>query len=90
MTKNELECRATGREINDWMAYYHLEPFGEERNDYRSALQVFAIGKMLNGEKVSMFDMMPYTPKPVQTWQQMQAFCKGMAKSMAKKEKVNV
>lgn len=69
----------TGREVNDWMAYFHLEPFGQERADYRSALQVFAIGKMLNSEKVSMNDMMPYTEKPKTTWQQDKEFCKAWA-----------
>lgn len=61
------------------MAYYHLEPFGEERADYRSALQVFAIGKMFNNEKVSMLDMMPYTERPKQTWWQMKAICMALA-----------
>ena len=30
--------RMSSRELTEWMVYYDLEPFGEERDDYRHAM----------------------------------------------------
>lgn len=83
--KSELEGRVTRKEINGYMAFYQLEPFGEERADLRSALQLSALGRMLNNERVSMRDMMPYTEKPKTTWQQDKAFLMALAKKSKNK-----
>ena len=37
-TVAELGERMSGRELNDWLAYEALEPFGEEQADRRAAL----------------------------------------------------
>lgn len=38
MTVGELLQRTSSRELTEWQAYAALEPFGEERADYRAAL----------------------------------------------------
>lgn len=38
MTVRELLTRMDSKEISEWMAYYRLEPFGEERADLRSGI----------------------------------------------------
>ena len=38
MTVRELENRISSRELAEWMAYYSIEPFGEQREDYRAGL----------------------------------------------------
>jgi hypothetical protein len=38
MTVAELEQRMTSREFSEWMAYFALEPFGEERADLRMGI----------------------------------------------------
>jgi len=38
MTVQELLARISARELSEWMAYFRLEPFGEERADVRSAI----------------------------------------------------
>jgi len=38
MTVTELLRRISSRELSEWLAYYELEPFGEERADLRSAI----------------------------------------------------
>lgn len=34
----ELLARISSRELTEWMQYYELEPFGEERADLRAAI----------------------------------------------------
>ncbi|HWV23262.1 MAG TPA: hypothetical protein VNZ58_03655 [Thermomicrobiales bacterium] len=43
MTVAELLDRMSSREFSEWMAYYELEPFGEERADFRQALTTSAV-----------------------------------------------
>jgi len=38
MTVRELLTRADSAELTEWMAYATIEPFGEERADYRAGL----------------------------------------------------
>ena len=38
MTVAELLSRTTSRELSEWMVYYELEPFGEERADLRAGI----------------------------------------------------
>ncbi len=38
MTVEELLHRISSRELAEWMAFYSLEPFGEERADLRAAI----------------------------------------------------
>lgn len=34
----ELESRMSAKELNEWMAYWALEPWGEVQADYRSGI----------------------------------------------------
>lgn len=43
MTVEEMLDRMGASEFDDWMAYYTLEPWGEERADIRQALTTTAI-----------------------------------------------
>lgn len=38
MTVAELLSRISSRELSEWMVYYELEPFGEERADLRAGI----------------------------------------------------
>ena len=38
MTVRELLAKLGSDELSEWMAFYQLEPFGDFRADYRSAL----------------------------------------------------
>lgn len=38
MTLEEIGERMSARELAEWQAYYHIEPFGEERGDLRAAM----------------------------------------------------
>lgn len=39
MTVAELGQRMSSRELSEWMAYYQIEPFGEEVADLRHGIQ---------------------------------------------------
>ncbi len=43
MTVAELGDRMSSREFSEWIAYYRIEPFGEERADFRQALTTSAV-----------------------------------------------
>lgn len=38
MTVRELETRMEASELNEWMAYWSLEPWGQVQADYRAGL----------------------------------------------------
>jgi hypothetical protein len=46
MTRGELLARMPSRELTDWMVYAAVEPFGEERADYRAALVASVIANV--------------------------------------------
>lgn len=43
-TVRELLCRVDSRELTEWLAYWGLEPWGEERADLRQAITSTLIG----------------------------------------------
>jgi hypothetical protein len=60
----------TSRELTDWLAYWSLEPWGEERADFRSGILAAAMSNRWRGkgEKAAKpQDFMPFTDEPEQT-----------------------
>jgi hypothetical protein len=55
MTVAELEAKMSVKELDEWAQYYALEPFGEERADYRNALNCLVAAKC-NGNKNAKLD----------------------------------
>ncbi len=56
-----MQGEITSREFAEWLAYYRLEPFGEERADLRSA-RLMALLAQINGDgrmEYSAADFMP-------------------------------
>ncbi len=65
MTRRELLAKTSSRELQEWMAYAEIDPFGEERADLRAgiiastimnAIQAFGDG---NNKKFEPQDFMP-------------------------------
>lgn len=50
MTVAELLDRMSSAEFSEWMAYYTIEPFGEERADLRQALTTSAVANTLQAQ----------------------------------------
>jgi hypothetical protein len=72
-----------GAEFAEWQAYYNIEPFGELREDWRSAQVPYMLATMFGkkGKKVNFQDFMLQTEaqKPKQTYEQMESTLKSIA-----------
>jgi hypothetical protein len=62
-TIRELEARMNSREFSEWMAYYGIEPWGEERGDLRVAMLTSLtanINRRKGSKPLRPVDFMPY------------------------------
>lgn len=62
-TIRELEARMDSREFSEWMAYYSIEPWGEDRADLRTGILASLtanINRKKNAKPYSPVDFMPY------------------------------
>lgn len=62
-TIRELQARMDSREFSEWMAYYGIEPWGEDRADLRSGILASItanINRKKNTKPYSPIDFMPY------------------------------
>ena len=60
MTVAELLSRTTSRELSEWMVYYELEPFGEERADLRAGIVASTVANVNRDPKKQK---KPYSPQ---------------------------
>ena len=51
MTVNELLERVSSRELSEWMAFYGLEPWGSQEDEYRAALVTSMVANTARDEK---------------------------------------
>lgn len=79
MTVGQLLDSADSRELSAWMAYYSIEPFGQDRQDYAVAIQSALIANTTPGVKrrYKPGDFMPgIGVRPEQTEAEMRAIVK--------------
>lgn len=77
------------RDFRQWMAYYSLEPFGEERADLRSAIVAATIANCMGGKKGRKYkpkDFMPFSGT-TQTPKDHQSIMEGLAAMLTAKKK---
>lgn len=63
----------SSKELTEWMVYYELEPFGEEREDLRMGIICSTIANANRGKNSRAFkpqDFIPKFDKKRQTWQE--------------------
>lgn len=83
-TVSELENRLQASELDEWYAFWSLEPWGEVRADYRAGLMCATV---LNSQRVKgklfeakdFFDLYDAGKRTKQTGQQMLNFMKQFA-----------
>jgi hypothetical protein len=63
MTVAELLQRVSAAELVEWMAYDVIEPFGESRADYRTALSTAALLNRQRGRSTPVVDPKDLIPK---------------------------
>lgn len=56
MSVAEAQARIGSAEFAEWMAYYRVEPFGEERADLRNGALISTIAAMFTGTQVDPAD----------------------------------
>ena len=69
MTVQEIGERMSGRELQEWIAFDRISPFGDERADLRSGIvsSVIANANRSRGEPFRPSDFMPFLDKPKST-----------------------
>jgi len=60
MTVKELLARIDSRELSEWMAYFSLEPWGTEVEDWRAGLVASTVANVNRDEKKRK---KPFEPK---------------------------
>jgi hypothetical protein len=80
MTVRGLLKTIDAKELEEWKAFYNIEPFGEERQDIRAAMICCTLANVNRGKnqtayKISDF-LLRFDPKPEQTPEEMKAILK--------------
>lgn len=76
MPVGELLTRVSSRELTEWMAYYELEPFGEERADLRAGIIASTVANVnrAKGKAYQPQDFMPkFGRRGARSWQELMA-----------------
>jgi hypothetical protein len=58
-TARELLEKMSSRELSEWLAYYGLEPFGDERADLRAGIISSTIANANSNHRFKPSDFMP-------------------------------
>jgi len=78
----------SAKEYSTWIAEYQIEPYGELREDLRSAMIVQSNLAPHSKEEISFEDcMLNFEPPKVQTWQEQKAMCFARSIAMNKRAK---
>lgn len=56
----ELLSRVGSKELSEWIAYYRLDPFGQERADMRAAVVASIIANVNRDKKQKPYTMMDF------------------------------
>jgi len=65
----ELLARISSRELAEWMAYFEIDPFGEERADLRAGIVASTVANSQRGRRGTAFKPKDFMPKFGQTRQ---------------------
>jgi len=63
MTVEELLTRMSSHELSEWMAYLAVEPFGEERADYRAAIGHALLANINRGKRSKTYTPEDFMPR---------------------------
>jgi hypothetical protein len=87
----QLQRQMSSSEFSEWMAYYSIEPFGEERADWRGALVPYMLacfmrkkGRKPRFEEFMLSTQMDAEPKKAESTKTMMAKLKGIASRFGK------
>jgi hypothetical protein len=83
MSVASLKAMLPASELPYWFALYELDPWGEQRADFRQAITTTAIANTMGGGKAKPADFMAYTDeeKKKQTPEEQEACIRRFAKA---------
>lgn len=61
-TVRDLLARIDSEELSEWMAYYQIEPFGEQRADLRNAINSCVMANAWRGKNSRTFKLSDFIP----------------------------
>lgn len=67
MTISEIKARMTHSELVDWMAYYKLEPFGPDADNWRAGLVSATVANVNRGKNRKAYKPTDFMPRRKQT-----------------------
>jgi hypothetical protein len=80
MTVRGLLSQIDARELKEWQIFSMIEPFGEERQDLRSAMVCATLANVNRGKNQPAYKlddfMLRFDPKPEQSPDEMKAILK--------------
>lgn len=91
MTVREMLQRVDSHELSEWMAFYSIEPFGGEREDWRAGKIAATIANVHRRKGQRAFtpdDIIPRIkpPGPIQTPEEQKQMLLGLFNAMKKTE----
>ena len=75
-TVSQLLKSLSSKELTEWMIYYELEPFGEDREDFRMGVVASTIANVNRSKNSKVYKPQDFIPKfgdtqpNKQTWQE--------------------
>ena len=64
----EAQCRCDAREFAEWMAFYRLEPWGEQRGDLRIGILAAVVANMFRKKGRRALQPVDFMPKFEKKW----------------------
>ena len=89
-TVREAQARCNAHEFSEWCAFYEIDPFGELRSDYRSALMTANIRRALGDNRCKVQDFLLLgrpESRPSRDWQTQKADMTAWAEKWNRKAK---
>ena len=85
MTVDELGHRMSSAEFTEWLAYYSVSPFGDERADLRMAILADTMARVNGAKGTSVKQFMPsFGPKLIRKpWQSIRSAVRKAIKGAA-------
>lgn len=81
--------RMSARDVAEWQAYATLDPFGEERADFRAAIIACTVASAMGAKRCKPSDFMPLLdkqPAEPQSEERMWQTCKAFAAAFGGKK----
>ena len=81
MSVKRLLSEFDSHELGEWMAYYRIEPWGEERADIRAAIVARTVASQWAKEIPELESFMPFREREEQSFEEMKGVLRGVKRN---------